>query len=159
MTSRSLSLLGCGSLLAASMVFAQQPSPAPAQRRPIPNPINLKVLPKDMTGPQVIAIMRGFEGDLGVECSFCHAKDSTTGRLNFASDANPMKDTARIMMKMTSTINQEYLTQLTDPKPETTVGCGTCHRGMSKPPAFVPPPEKHESAHPASAPPNAPPSS
>jgi hypothetical protein len=107
------------------------------------------VLPKDTTGPQVIAIMRGFEGDLGVECSYCHAKDSATGRLNFASDANPMKDRARVMIKMAQAINTEYLTQLTDPKSEAKVTCGTCHRGMSTPPEFVPPPHQHQGAPPA----------
>ena len=52
---------------------------------------------------------------------------------------NPQKR-ARVMMKMTHTINAEYLTQLTDPKPTQDVNCGTCHRGELKPVAFVPPP-------------------
>ena len=86
MVRRSLSLLAVASLLAAPVAFSQtssQPNsqaggnPA-AQRRPIPPPTNLKVLPKDTTGPQVIAIMRGFTGDLGVECTYCHAKDPAT---------------------------------------------------------------------------------
>ena len=76
MISRSLCLLIAGSFLAGSAVFAQQTEPAPAQqsvaataprqRRAIPAPTNLKVLPKDLTGEQVIAIMHKFEGDLGV---------------------------------------------------------------------------------------------
>jgi hypothetical protein len=123
----------------------------------MPPPTNLKVLPKDTTGPQVIAIMRTFEGDLGVECSYCHAKDSATNRLNFASDANPMKDRARVMMRMTHAINTEYLTQLDDPKSDAHVTCGTCHRGMSTPPAFVPPPREQHEHH--EAPPATPPSS
>jgi hypothetical protein len=102
--------------------------------------VNLKVLPKDTPPQQVIAIMRGFEGQLGVECGYCHAKDPATGRNNFASDANPMKDRARVMMKMTTSINADFLTQLTDPKPGNPVECGTCHRGMAKPSVFVPPP-------------------
>ncbi len=59
--------------------------------------------------------MRSFEGNLGVECSYCHARNAATGRPDFASDANPMKDRARVMMKMTHAIDAEYLTQLTDP--------------------------------------------
>lgn len=149
MIRRSLSLLAVSSLLAASAAFAQANGNAPAQRRQIPAPTNLKVLPKDTTGPQVIAIMRGFTGDLGVECSYCHAKDPATNRTNFASDANPMKDRARVMIKMASAINTEYLTQLTDPKSDMKVTCGTCHRGMSTPAAFVPPARERPAASPA----------
>lgn len=149
MISRFLCLIAAGSLLSASMVVAQQPESAPPQpHRQIPQPTNLKVLPKDMTGQQVIAIMRGFEGQLGVECTYCHEKDPSTGHPNFASDANPMKDRARVMMRMTHAINTEYLTQLTDPKAENPVTCGTCHQGMPKPMVFVP---KHEE-HPEHAP-------
>ena len=149
MIRRSLSLLAVSSLLAASAAFAQANGNAPGQRRQIPAPTNLKVLPKDTTGPQVIAIMRGFTGDLGVECTYCHAKDPATNRPNFASDANPMKDRARVMIKMATAINTDYLTQLTDPKSEAKVTCGTCHRGMSTPPAFVPQPHERPAAAPA----------
>jgi hypothetical protein len=143
---RSLRLLLALSLSTAA--FAQTPTPpaggqAPSggqARRPMPAPSNLKVLPKETSAMQVITIMRGFEGQLGVECGYCHAKDPATGRNNFASDANPMKDRARVMMKMTLAINTDFLTQLTDPKPGNPVECGTCHRGMSKPSVFVPPP-------------------
>ena len=165
MVRRSLSLVAISFLIATSAAFSQATSqtsgsaPAGAQgpRRQMPAPTNLKVLPKDTTGPQVIAIMRNFEGDLGVECTYCHAKDPATGHPNFASDANPMKDRARVMMKMTSAINTEYLTQLTDPKPENPVTCGTCHRGMSEPSVFVPAPHEHRAAPPA-APATPPPS-
>jgi hypothetical protein len=153
MVRRFLSLLAVSSLLAASAAFAQ--ANGTGQRRQIPPPTNLKVLPKDTTGPQVIAIMRGFEGDLGVECTYCHAKDPVTNRPNFASDANPMKDRARVMIKMAHAINTEYLTQL-DPKPDTQVTCGTCHRGMPEPTPFVPPPHEHPQA-PAAAAPTTPP--
>jgi hypothetical protein len=170
MVRRSLSLLAAGFLLATPAAFSQtnpqtnsQPSPQtsgnpPAQRRQIPAPTNLKVLPKDTTGPQVISIMHGFEGQLGVECTYCHAKDPATGHPNFASDANPMKDRARVMIKMANTINSQYLTQLTDPQPENPVTCGTCHRGMAQPSVFVPTPHERRNAPPA-APPTTPPTS
>ena len=111
----------------------------------MPAPTNLKVLPKDWTGEQVMTVMHKFEADLGVECEYCHdkAKDPTTGRRNLASDANPVKDKARVMIKMNMAINHEFLTQLT-PATDAKVGCGTCHRGNAKPPAFVPPPDEHE---------------
>jgi len=159
MVSRYLSLLAIGSLLSVSPAFAQTSQPngnAPAgpqgQRREIPPPTNLKVLPKDTTGPQVVAIMHGIAGDLGVECSYCHAKDPATGRTNFALDTNPMKDRARVMIKMRNAINTEYLTQLTDPKPEHPVTCGTCHRGMGQPSVFVPPPRERRTTPPPAAP-------
>jgi len=155
---RTLRLLLVLSLSTAA--FAQTPTPpaggqappAGQQRRPIPAPTNLKVLPKDLTGQQVVTIMRGYEGQLGVECGYCHAKDPATGRNNFASDANPMKDRARVMMKMTLAINTDFLTQLTDPKPGNPVECGTCHRGMAKPSVFVPPPPAPRPAPPAPTP-------
>jgi hypothetical protein len=122
--------------------------------RPRPQPTNLQVLPKDYTGDQVVAIMHKFEDQLGVECDYCHAKNPTpsptTGHLDFASDANPMKDRARIMMRMSEEINQHFLTQLKTPPAGQQVSCGTCHRGNAKPPAFVPTPD---SPPPAAAPP------
>jgi hypothetical protein len=153
---RSLLLLAAAATLTVS-AFAQAPStPPPAgapptdgqqhrPHRPMPMPTNLKVLPKDWTGDEVMEVMHKFEADLGVDCGFCHdaAKDPATGRRNFASDANPRKDKARVMIKMNMAINHEYLTQLS-PAPETRVGCGTCHRGNAKPPAFVPPPDEHD---------------
>lgn len=156
MVRRSLSLLAVGFFLMAIAASSQDNGNASHQHRAIPQPTNLQVLPKDTTGPQVIAIMRGFAGDLGVECSYCHAKDPATGHLNFASDANPMKNRARVMMRMTHAINTEFLTQLTEPKSDAHVTCGTCHRGMSTPPEFVPPPHEHHEAAPAA--PAAPPS-
>jgi Photosynthetic reaction centre cytochrome C subunit len=128
----------------------QQPRP----HRPRPQPTNLQVLPKDFTGDQVVEIMHKFEDQLGVECDYCHAKNPTpsptTGHLDFASDANPMKDRARVMMRMSGEINQRFLTQLKTPPADQQVSCGTCHRGNAKPKAFVPTPDE---AHPQAAPP------
>jgi hypothetical protein len=160
MMTRSLRLLAAFTLAAATSAFAQSPAPPPGgggQRRPAPAPTNLKVLPKDTTGEQIHAIMHNFAGELGVECNYCHAKDDATGRLNFASDANPIKDRARVMMKMTHAINADYLTQLTDPKPGNGVNCGTCHRGMAKPAVFTPPPPQPRTT--IAAPPPPPPPS
>jgi hypothetical protein len=142
MIRRTLSLLAVTSLLAISPAFGQTDGNPPAQRRQAPAPTNLKVLPKDITGQQLIAIMRGFTGDLGVGCNYCHAEDPATHRPNFASDANPMKDRARVMIKMAQAINTEYLTQLDNPKAMSKVTCGTCHRGMSTPAEFVPQPRQ-----------------
>jgi LSD1 subclass zinc finger protein len=137
-------------LLLATTAFAQNPTPpagtAPAgQARPSgprPAPTNLKVLPKDTSGDQVITIMHGYTGALGVRCAFCHASNPETKRTEFASDANPVKDKARLMIKMTQTINAQFVSQLDDPKPENPVTCGTCHRGVPQPTVFVPKPEE-----------------
>jgi hypothetical protein len=143
-------------------MFAQEtPAPAPAAqtarppRGPRPNPTNIKVLPKDITGDEVIKLMRQYEGDLGVECEFCHARNPETRRNDFASDANPVKDKARLMIKLTDDLNAKYLTQLSDHKSADAVTCGTCHRGMSHPEAFVPKPRERENrpAQPAKQPP------
>jgi hypothetical protein len=110
-------------------------------RGPRPAPTNLKALPKDTTGDQINVIMHGFERDLGVECEFCHARNPETKRNDFASDANPKKDKARVMIKMTETINTQFVSQV-NPKPENPVTCGTCHRGGEKPTVFAPPPQE-----------------
>lgn len=141
-------------LLAASI---SQDAPRPQEQRPhrpLPKPVNLKVLPKNIAPEQLIKIMRGFTGALGVECSFCHARNPQTHKLDFPSDAKPDKEIARLMIRMTQTINADYVAKVNDPDatPEDKhVTCGTCHRGHSMPEHFVPPPEHHE--HPGAQPP------
>jgi hypothetical protein len=144
------SLLPAVYLAFAATAFAQTPT-APAgtppagqahpPRGPRPAPTNLKALPKDTTGDQVIAIMHGYTGALGVECEFCHARNPETKRNDFASDANPVKDKARLMIKMTENINSQFVSQL-NPKPENPVTCGTCHRGVPQPTVFTPTPQE-----------------
>jgi Photosynthetic reaction centre cytochrome C subunit len=148
--------------LSAHLTLAQEsPAPAPATqaakppRGPRPNPTNIKALPKNITGDEVIKVMHQYEGDLGVDCGFCHARNPETKRNDFPSDANPVKDTARMMIRMTDDLNTKYLTQLEDRRTADPITCGTCHRGMSHPEPFVPKP--HEQGNPPSAP--APPSS
>lgn len=150
--------------LAAQPILAQD-GPPPAgqnghgagQHRPLPKPVNLKVLPKDMPPEEVISIMKGFAGSLGVECNFCHAVNPQTHKLDFASDAKDDKGIARTMMLMTRDINEKFMSQVNDPdaKPaDKHVTCATCHRGHSMPQHFVPPPEHHR---PGMAPMGAPP--
>jgi Photosynthetic reaction centre cytochrome C subunit len=164
-------LLASAALFALAVTIsapAQTPTPAgetptpqqPRPHRPRPKPTNLQVLPKDFTGDQVVEVMHHFEAQLGVDCDYCHAKNPTpsptTGHLDFASDANPMKDRARVMMRMSAEINQRFLTQLTTPPAGQQVSCGICHRGNAKPLAFVPTPDNDhpQAAPPAAAPPH-----
>lgn len=104
-------------------------SPSPADDR------NLKVLPRDISSDSLERVMDGFVTALGVDCRFCHApKDSTRPKvLNYASDANPMKETTRIMMRMTIEMNERYMKQITHASQLVT--CNTCHRGQPTPEA------------------------
>lgn len=104
-------------------------------------PENLKVLPDSVKGSELGSVMRGFATGLGVRCQYCHA--AREGQeidamdlmsFDFASDANPMKDKARTMMKMVRAINETYLSELDVPDAERlAVSCITCHHGLEKP--------------------------
>lgn len=118
-------------------------TPPEHPHRELPRPTNLQVLPKDISTQDLLATMHQIEGALGVHCSFCHAQNSDTHRMDFASDAKPEKTAARVMMRMTQDIDGKYLAQLPGPSDEMKVGCGTCHRGHSMPPAFTAAPEEH----------------
>jgi hypothetical protein len=119
----------------------QQPPPEGAhQKRPLPKPTNLQVFPKDMDPERLMEAMHHISGSLGVHCDYCHEIDETTHHPNFASDANPKKTTARLMIRMSREINEKYISQV---NAKASVSCGTCHRGSPKPQAFVPPPEEH----------------
>jgi hypothetical protein len=112
----------------------------------LPRPVNLKVLPKNIAPEQLIGIMRGFTGALGVQCRFCHAMNPQTHHLSFPSDAKPEKATARLMILMTRRIDEQYISKVNDPEnmpQQKSVTCGTCHRGHSTPEAFLPPAEEH----------------
>jgi hypothetical protein len=170
-TKASVLLVAAVTIFAALPVFGQKPvdgQEGSHLRRPLPKIVNLQVLPKNTPAEEVIRIMRGFEGQLGVECKFCHTPDEKTHRLNYASDAKPEKAAARQMMAMTHEINSKYLKQLPEMHHDheedadheehagkdehgehgehvARVTCGTCHRGHSHPETFVPPPdEEHE---------------
>jgi hypothetical protein len=121
----------------------------PRAPRQYPAPTNLKVLPKDLTGAQVHAIMEGWAGDLGVHCDNCHAADPKNvgpngrPRLNFASDEKDEKLMARIMYQMTEEDKKNYVARVADmdkmDEPAAPLTCGTCHRGHLDPEKFTPP--------------------
>jgi hypothetical protein len=153
-----LSVAIVAALPLTAQTAASSDPPAAAQsathpRRPMPKPTNLQVLPKDISGPDLIALMRGYTKALGVECEFCHAAGAKPRQLNFASDAKPEKATARTMITMTQDINAKYLATVNDPDAtpaEKTVTCGTCHRGRSMPAPFAP--SATDGQHPAAPP-------
>jgi hypothetical protein len=87
------------------------------------NPKNLKVLPAENLQPT----MQAFRAGLGVMCTYCHVQG------DFASDENPKKETARMMIRMAMEINSKF------PDGKRHVSCYTCHRGETEP-KMTPPP-------------------
>jgi len=101
-----------------------------------PKPKNLKVLPKDISGDEVDRLMHRFQTDLGVPCGYCHEENAQTKQIDYASDENPVKETARFMIRMTSDLNNKYLAQLGDRRYADPITCGNCHQGLVQPPTF-----------------------
>jgi hypothetical protein len=98
---------------------------------------NLKVLPKDISHDSLEHVMHNWSSALGVHCNFCHAqsKDSSSRRLDFASDEKPEKKMARSMYKMAAKINKKYFHFDKDDKGSEgpAITCVTCHRGSPHP--------------------------
>jgi hypothetical protein len=100
------------------------------------NYTNLRALPKNISTKELSAIMVDeFNDGLGVGCNFCHAEEKDSHRPDYASDAKPEKEMARVMMRMTMTINKKFFNQK-----HPTIGdsiqvitCTTCHRGEARP--------------------------
>lgn len=102
---------------------------------------NLKVLPKNINSKTLSKIMvDDFEDGLGVSCGFCHAEQKDSHRLDYASDAKPEKQIARLMMRMTIGINKKYFKldhyQMGDSI--LAISCVTCHNGQPRPGAAEP---------------------
>ena len=98
---------------------------------------NLKVLPKDISDTKLDSIMQSYTVALGVKCSFCHAAvKNIADSLDYVSDAEPMKDNARAMMRMVIEINKTWFYFDKDTKPEylNVIHCKTCHKGEPIPP-------------------------
>ena len=103
-----------------------------------PQERNLKVLPKDISEEKLDSIMQTYNKALGVKCEFCHVKSKVYPGtdIDFRSDAEPMKENARDMMRMTIEINTNHFYFNKSIKPEylNTITCKTCHRGEAFPP-------------------------
>lgn len=108
-----------------------------ATRAPEQKDRNLKVLPKDISDAKLDSIMKTYNIALGVKCSFCHVPlKNMPDSLDYVSDAEPMKDNAREMMRMVIDINKKNFHYNKNDRPEDlhTVTCKTCHRGEPFPP-------------------------
>ena len=85
---------------------------------------------------EIDKLMHGYQKQLGVPCGYCHDENAETTQINYASDENPVKQTARFMISMTGDINNKYLAQLGDRRYAQPITCGNCHRGRVEPPDF-----------------------
>ena len=143
-------LCSLGIVLLAWALSAQAPAGAPAGGAPgqaarggapPAPPQNLQVLPKDTSGADVRALMTTFAQGLGVPCAYCHIAEGRGGRNDFAADDKTPKKTARVMMKLVTTVNDTITVGVGKPAADVAkVSCATCHRGAAIPPKFDPPP-------------------
>jgi photosynthetic reaction center cytochrome c subunit len=104
-------------LIACLALFAQEEKKGKKGPSPFEHPTNLKLLKPD----NLRATMVSFTQALGVMCNECHVQG------NFASDDNPKKETARMMISMAREINAKF------PDGQQHVRCYTCHRGSTTP--------------------------
>ena len=112
-------------LLAARAQNPQQAAPSGAPTSGTPKTAsqqfkNIQIL-KDVPADQVIPAMQFITASLGVDCEYCHVEHA------FDKDDKKPKVTARKMMEMMITINQENFAGHRD------VTCYTCHQGSAKP--------------------------
>ncbi|MCX6622948.1 MAG: c-type cytochrome [Acidobacteria bacterium] len=114
-----------GREMQSKVVFEKQPAEAgDALRKPEQTAAghykNVLVL-KEVPASRFIDLMHYFSMAVGGNCESCHVKG------DFASDDKKEKATARLMIAMTTGINQQHF----GGKPE--VRCFTCHHGSQRP--------------------------
>jgi hypothetical protein len=113
-------------LLFLLLPLCAQPPQAPPKKGGGGPPKNLKILtPEDMRA----GVMRQYTQALGVTCDHCHVPGGDR-----ASDDNPKKDVARMMIGMVHDINGKF------PDAKEHVTCYTCHRGKVAPETAPAPP-------------------
>jgi len=115
---RASILIGLIVFAAANTASAQNPTPQRAGERYK----SVRVL-TEAPASQMIEMMSVIAGSLGVTCAHCHETD-------FASDAKPMKDTAREMIRLTATTDAAF-------GGRGVITCNTCHQGHATPPAVA----------------------
>jgi hypothetical protein len=102
---------------------------------PDPELKNIKAFPSTMTYRQVDHEMDVFKVALGVKCNYCHVQTPPGTPRDLASDANPKKEIARAMIRMTRDMNEKYMSTIAhaDTASIQSITCNTCHRGAAKP--------------------------
>ena len=143
-------LAGAAALALALVFGATSAARAQRARWEPPDPMNLKVLPQNISKQALVQTMRGFTAGLGVRCAFCHKGEEgqPLDTYDFMSDAKPQKQVARKMLTMVMAINSDYLKGIEveheDAAAEAKEGaeakgeqarvtCYTCHRGQVHP--------------------------
>lgn len=116
------STIAAGCLMIASLtpffLHQEQPKPqAPSQNaaqaaRPKTNPVpdtftNLKLLPKDITKPKLVGMMRQFCITFSVRCSYCHTVSDDLTEGSFDSDEKDTKVKARVLLKSILEMNMQ----------------------------------------------------
>jgi photosynthetic reaction center cytochrome c subunit len=121
----ALALLAAASLTAVA-VNAQQAA-APGSKGPSAGEkyMNVQVL-KDLPASQLPDAMAFMAASLGANCGFCHVR-TPQGEWAFDKDDKPEKKTARKMLSLTHTINQQYFDG------QQTVTCASCHQARHEP--------------------------
>ena len=72
----------------------------PPARSPIPDTFtNLQVLPKDISKPELVRIMKTFCITFEKRCSFCHVATDDLSQADFASDEKETKKKARELLQ------------------------------------------------------------
>ena len=106
-----------------------------AQGHESEKPMNLQVLPKDISHDALERTMRQIAAALGVRCDHCHAAGKAGEGLDFASDAKDEKKTARTMLQMTRALNTDWLSRvMSEDGGQMQASCVMCHRGAERPP-------------------------
>jgi outer membrane lipoprotein-sorting protein len=107
------------------ITFASRAQNPPQASAPAPKTAsqqfkNIQVL-KDVPADQLIPAMQFITASLGVDCEYCHVEHA------FGKDEKKPKVTARKMMEMMITINNENF------ESHRVVTCYTCHQGVAHP--------------------------
>lgn len=123
-------------LLAAFLILGCTAVQQQTAQRPAADDLhfhNLQVLPANITPEELDETMKRFSQAMGKKCGFCHVANpaGTEPSFDFPSDAKREKQSARTMILMTRTINEQYIPKV--PVALTTVSCWTCHRGSPQP--------------------------
>lgn len=130
MTSRRLALIIAGLAPVCLMLISEGPAQIPEKYT------NLKILPKEISRPELVKLMRGYATSLGARCHHCHVGEEgmPLSEFDFASDSKPQKRIARSMMRMVREINEKHIEPLeTDRADKVEVTCRTCHHGQAIP--------------------------
>lgn len=100
-------ILAAGTLPATQSSGQQAPPQGPppqGQRPPMRSPIpdaytNLQVLPKNITKPELVNVMKSFALTFEKRCSFCHVATDDLSEADFASDEKETKKKARQLLQ------------------------------------------------------------